>query len=388
MKMYRPHRLCPRNSKPKEPSLYRSLCVSILCMFLSTVMLVGTTFAWFHSSAVSAVSTITAGLNATASFVTQEMVNSTKDGDSLSWIPFDSYSVNPFGSIPLSSNNAKVVFLKLENKSSSDIVYRFALNLLDDTSTDYSLSNALYFGFENIGSLFGEVTEKNFLSDAHIPGMSTGADGTPTFTFPATGSDGSPVDSVDCLYEHRCTDVQQDPASNISTVTYGGKVHDVTVSSNSTIYVALSLYTLNSTISNDYISIQLAMAVGQSELSEQLQPNVVKYYTPPTVRNSEESSVEPMSSEQDSDNSSSEESSIENPPVPELPTPADQQPTTGTNTTETPTPPETPSGSTTGTEGTTGTSESGDTGTTGTTGTTSDTSGGGDTTVTENGSET
>ena len=47
MKMYRPHRLCPRNSKPKEPSLYRSLCVSILCMFLSTVMLVGTTFAWF-----------------------------------------------------------------------------------------------------------------------------------------------------------------------------------------------------------------------------------------------------------------------------------------------------------------------------------------------------
>lgn len=54
----------------------------------------------------------------------------------------------------------------------------------------------------------------------------------------------------------------------------------------------------------------------------------------------------------------------------------------GTNNTET------PSGPPTGTEGTTGTSESGDTGTTGTTGTTSDTSGGGDTTVTENGSET
>ena len=292
MKMYRPHRLCPRNSKPKEPSLYRSLCVSILCMFLSTVMLVGTTFAWFHSSAVSAVSTITAGLNATASFVTQEMVNSTKDGDSLSWIPFDSYSVNPFGSIPLSSNNAKVVFLKLENKSSSDIVYRFALNLLDDTSTDYSLSNALYFGFENIGSPSETETEKNFLSTAHIPGMSTGADGNSlTFTVPATGSDGSPVDSVDCLYEHRCTNVQQDSASNISTVTYGGKVHDVTVSSNSTIYVALSLYipsTLDSTIPNDYISIQLAMAVGQYALSDQLQPNVVKYYTPPTVRNSDE----------------------------------------------------------------------------------------------------
>ena len=292
MKMYRPHRLCPRNSKPKEPSLYRSLCVSILCMFLSTVMLVGTTFAWFHSSAISAVSTITAGFNATASFVTQEMVNSTKDGDSLSWIPFDSYSVNPFGSIPLSSNNAKVVFLKLENKSSSDIVYRFALNLLDDTSTGYSLSSALYFGFKNIDPLSGTETEKDFLSTAHIPGMSTGADGNSlTFTVPATGSDGSPVDSVDCLYEHRCTNVQQDSASNISTVTYGGKVHDVTVSSNSTIYVALSLYipsTLDSTIPNDYISIQLAMAVGQSALSDQLQPNVVKYYTPPTVRNSNE----------------------------------------------------------------------------------------------------
>lgn len=348
MKMYRPHRLCPRNSKPKEPSLYRSLCVSILCMFLSTVMLVGTTFAWFHSSAVSAVSTITAGLNATASFVTQEMVNSTKDGDSLSWIPFDSYSVNPFGSIPLSSNNAKVVFLKLENKSSSDIVYCFALNLLDDTSTDYSLSNALYFGFENIGSPSETDTEKGFLSSAHIPGTSAGADGTLTFTSPATDSDGSPVDSVDCLYEHRCTEVLQDSADNISTVTYGGKVHDVTVSPNSTIYVALSLYTLNSTIPNDYISIQLAMAVGQSALSDQLQPNVVKYYTPPTVRNSEESSVEPatfMSAEQDSDNSSSEESSIEKPPVPELPTPAGQQPTTDTNTTETPASPDPSSGS-------------------------------------------
>ena len=295
MKMYRPHRLCPRNSKPKEPSLYRSLCVSILCMFLSTVMLVGTTFAWFHSSAVSAVSTITAGFNATASFVTQEMVNSTKDGDSLSWIPFDSYSVNPFGSIPLSCNNAKVVFLKLENKSSSDIVYRFALNLLDDTSTGYSLSSALYFGFKNIGPLSGTETEKVFLSTAHIPGMSTGADGNSlTFTVPATGSDGSPVDSVDCLYEHRCTEVLQDSADNISTVTYGGKVHDVAVSSNSTIYVALSLYipsASNFTITNDYISIQLAMAVGQSALSDQLQPNVVKYYTPPTVRNPEENNA-------------------------------------------------------------------------------------------------
>ena len=291
MKMYRPHRLCPRNSKPKEPSLYRSLCVSILCMFLSTVMLVGTTFAWFHSSAISAVSTITAGFNATASFVTQEMVNSTKDGDSLSWIPFDSYSVNPFGSIPLSSNNAKVVFLKLENKSSSDIVYRFALNLLDDTSTNYSLSKVLYFGFEGIDSPPEMGKEKGFLSSSHIPGTPTGADGTLTFTFPATDSDGSPVDSVDCLYEHRCTEVLQDSADNISTVTYGGKVHDVTVSPNSTIYVALSLYipsASNFTITNDYISIQLAMAVGQSALFDQLQPNVVKYYTPPTVRNSDE----------------------------------------------------------------------------------------------------
>ena len=61
MKMYRPHRLCPRDSKPKEPSLYRSLCVSILCMFLSTVMLVGTTFAWFTDTASTGVNKIQAG---------------------------------------------------------------------------------------------------------------------------------------------------------------------------------------------------------------------------------------------------------------------------------------------------------------------------------------
>ena len=54
-------RLEKKTSGVREPSLYRSICTSIISTLLSLVMLVGTTFAWFTDSITSNVFTITAG---------------------------------------------------------------------------------------------------------------------------------------------------------------------------------------------------------------------------------------------------------------------------------------------------------------------------------------
>lgn len=54
-------RLEKKTSDAREPSLYRSICTSIISALLSLVMLVGTTFAWFTDSITSNVFTITAG---------------------------------------------------------------------------------------------------------------------------------------------------------------------------------------------------------------------------------------------------------------------------------------------------------------------------------------
>lgn len=282
MKMYRPHRLCPRNSKPKEPSLYRSLCVSILCMFLSTVMLVGTTFAWFHSSATSAVSTITAGgLNVTTSYITQNTARayakstSTTGSDgattttyddipSAAWIPFDGNGGNPFGSIPFTSGVSQVIFLRLENPGSSDIRYRFALNLLSEApgktadGQEVFVSEKLVYGCEvlDTADLF-ELADFN-PADRADPG-------TETTNF-----------VTDSLSEHSGTRSED---GNI--ISFGGYVGEVFLAANSGAkYVAIALYMPEDVVLPDFvaqptIAVQLAMTVEQASTTEPQQPNVV-----------------------------------------------------------------------------------------------------------------
>ena len=64
----RSKRLEKKTSDAREPSLYRSICTSIISPLLSLVMLVGTTFAWFTDSITSNVFTITAAnVNTTTS---------------------------------------------------------------------------------------------------------------------------------------------------------------------------------------------------------------------------------------------------------------------------------------------------------------------------------
>ena len=400
MKMYRPHRLCPRNSKPKEPSLYRSLCVSILCMFLSTVMLVGTTFAWFYSSATSAVSTITASSNfssltgvrclsreaiALACAGSVSPLALCADGDDeaaldavaypdiseLPWIPFAANGGSLFSSIPFTSGDSQVIFLRLENPGSSDIRYRFALNLLSEApgktanGQEVSVSEKLMYGYE--------VLDTADLSELAIFDPFARTD-------PDTGTTNFVADSLSAHSGVRSQDI----------ITYGGNICSVTLSAGVVKYVAIALYmpkdvTLPNFVALPTIAVQLAMTVEQASTTEPQQPNVV--ISP--ISNSTVVEIKQAIIGQPSENEVSKDSAEE----------AKKEPVDGTKTgeetsdngttdqpapggTETPASPETPPSST----GETGTpSGASDTGTTGTTGTTSDTdtSGGTETHVSE-----
>ena len=144
MKMYRPHRLCPRNSKPKEPSLYRSLCVSILCMFLSTVMLVGTTMAWFSDSLQTGVYTITsAKFSTTVSYCTEL---SSEPNTPNNWQRLNPSNTTLFGGGSLSSADGQVAYLKLVSNSTIPLKYTFTLTASGAPSSiaDLSLAGCQY----------------------------------------------------------------------------------------------------------------------------------------------------------------------------------------------------------------------------------------------------
>lgn len=383
MKMYRPHRLCPRNSKPKEPSLYRSLCVSILCMFLSTVMLVGTTFAWFHSSATSAVSTITAAsqfkttqaisqdtirlaVNSASAVAFYDSDNASETDislDDLPWSPFTSNSGSPFSSVPFSPGDSQVIFLRLDNTGSSDSTYRLALNLLSEApgktadGQEVSVSGNLVYGYEVLNT-----TDLVELADFNPADRADPDTETTNFV-------------TDSLSEHR-------GERNGDIITYGGNICSVTLSAGTVKYVAIALYMpenveLPEFVALPTIAVQLAMTVEQANTTEPQQPNVViSPISNSTVVEIKQAVIEQPKEEVVAapvvDNAKPSESTGDN-------ATADQQPTPDTNATETPTPPETSSGSTTGTEGTTGVSESGKTGTAGT----SDTTGGIETSATD-----
>ena len=282
MKMYRPHRLYPRNSKPKEPSLYRSLCVSILCMFLSTVMLVGTTFAWFHSSATSAVSTITAASQfKTTQAISQDTIRlavssasavALYDSDNASetdislddmpWSPFTSNSGSPFSSVPFSPGDSQVIFLRLDNTGSSDSTYRLALNLLSEApgktadGQEVPVSEKLVYGYEVL-----DAADLSELADFN-PADRTNLDDTVTTNFVA-----------DPLSAHS-------GERNEDIITYGGNICSVTLSAGTVKYVAIALYMpedveLPEFVALPTIAVQLAMTVEQANTTEPQQPNVV-----------------------------------------------------------------------------------------------------------------
>lgn len=377
MKMYRPHRLCPRNSKPKEPSLYRSLCVSILCMFLSTVMLVGTTFAWFYSSATSAVSTITAAsqfnttqaisqdtirlaVNSASAVALYDSDNASETDislDDLPWSPFTSNSGSPFSSVPFSPGDSQVIFLRLDNTGSSDSTYRLALNLLSEApgktadGQEVPVSEKLVYGYEVLNT-----TDLLELADFDPADRADSDTETTNFV----------TDSLSAHSGERNEDI----------ITYGGNICSVTLSAGTVKYVAIALYMPADVVLPEFvalptIAVQLAMTVEQANTTEPQQPNVV--ISP--ISNSTVVEIKQAIIGQPSENEVSKDSAEE----------AKKEPVDGTTDqpapggTETPASPETPPSST----GETGTpSGASDTGTTGTTSDT-DTSGGTETHVSE-----
>lgn len=121
MAVYKPRRL--RNEtepeQVREPSLYRSLCTSLLSTLLSLVMLVGTTFAWFTESITTGVYTITAGNLSTVTSYCTDLTTSTPN-----WQPLNKSNTTLFGGMTFSATNAtQTAYLKLENESSSPVKY-------------------------------------------------------------------------------------------------------------------------------------------------------------------------------------------------------------------------------------------------------------------------
>ena len=184
MKMYRPHRLCPRNSKPKEPSLYRSLCVSILCMFLSTVMLVGTTMAWFSDSLQTGVYTITsANFSTTVSYCTEL---SSEANTPNNWQRLNPSNTTLFGGGSLSSGSYQTAYLKIVNDSNIDLKYTLTITNGDaagETDPTSPLSLA-YKVVDNEVALKTAFTSPDESSTQSGENTSTGTD--ISFTVPQT----------------------------------------------------------------------------------------------------------------------------------------------------------------------------------------------------------
>lgn len=323
MKMYRPHRLCPRNSKPKEPSLYRSLCVSILCMFLSTVMLVGTTMAWFSDSLQTGVYTITSADFSTTVYYCTELSNAENTPNN--WQRLNPSNTTLFGGGSLSSGDGQVAYLKLVSNSNIPLKYKFTLTASGENGNIDNLSLA--------GCQY-KTNSNDALTETDLSAATPSADAN------------SPQEIV--FY------VPAAPEGNTPAIVYAVLKLTYTSSNEAT----------TSNIYNFSLKLEIMQDKPSAQAAEPESSVIVDVNT--DIIGSTASTPDTTAS--DAANSSDK-----------VLLPPSGESNSGTGETNP------PSGPPTGTEGTTRTSESGETGTAGT----SDTSGGnGDTTITENGSET
>lgn len=201
MKMYRPHRLCPRNSKPKEPSLYRSLCVSILCMFLSTVMLVGTTMAWFSYSLKTGVYTITSAKFSTTVYYCTEL--SSEANTPNNWQRLNPSNTTLFGGGSLSSGDGQVAYLKLVSNSDMPLRYKFTLTASEENGNIDNLSLA---GCQYKTNSNDALTETDLSAATPSPDLNSPQE--VVFNVPAAAEDGSPA-IVYAVLKLTCSSTEQ-----------------------------------------------------------------------------------------------------------------------------------------------------------------------------------
>lgn len=138
MAVYKPRRL--RNEtepeQVREPSLYRSLCTSLLSTLLSLVMLVGTTFAWFTESITTDVYTITAGKLSTVTWYCKTW------GESPTWELLKNGNKDLFGGMTFNASNAtQEAYLKLENNSPNSVKYLISFLCVEETAGALENSN-------------------------------------------------------------------------------------------------------------------------------------------------------------------------------------------------------------------------------------------------------
>lgn len=119
----RSKRLEKKTSDAREPSLYRSICTSIISTLLSLVMLVGTTFAWFTDSITSNVFTIQAAnvWTSTSYHVGNEELDAIEN-----WTKLNNDS-DILGGVTFSSGAEQTVYLKLENHGQNEVKYKISL---------------------------------------------------------------------------------------------------------------------------------------------------------------------------------------------------------------------------------------------------------------------
>ena len=127
-------RLEKKTSDAREPSLYRSICTSIISTLLSLVMLVGTTFAWFTDSVTTGVYTIQAGNLKTAMYFRTELPDESSTSEPM-WFPLNEGNMSMFGGMTFTSEASQTAYLKLvnniEEEKAVDVVYKFSFESVD-----------------------------------------------------------------------------------------------------------------------------------------------------------------------------------------------------------------------------------------------------------------
>lgn len=193
----RSKRLEKKTSDAREPSLYRSICTSIISTLLSLVMLVSTTFAWFTDSITSGVYKIQAGNLATATSYCTELPAS---GEPV-WFPLNEGNMSMFGGMTFTSKASQTAYLKLVNSGSVDVVYKFSFASVDP---------------ETPGTFTGGTESKNLRDMLNFSCKSAG--------------------TIDGLEEATATSKRLADFDTTSTGTF-----EITVEQGQTVYVALTI---------------------------------------------------------------------------------------------------------------------------------------------------
>lgn len=177
MAVYKPRRL--RNEtepeQVREPSLYRSLCTSLLSTLLSLVMLVGTTFAWFTESITTGVYTITAGKLSTVTSYCTDLTTSTPN-----WQPLNKSNTTLFGGMTFSNtNNTQTAYLRLENESPNPVKYLICFLCDSKTAGTLKKSDGTTAANQNLSELmsFAYTVASDTTTEGGVPSFDNVTDG-------------------------------------------------------------------------------------------------------------------------------------------------------------------------------------------------------------------